>query len=222
MIIEPYQWQRVPIRELAPASIDTVHVRLPRPDAYAFRAGQYAIVRLRTADGRTIMRQYSFSSSPAEPHLELTIQKEDGGDASTWFFDHARAGDAIEISQPFGHFVWDPHTIRPLLFIAGRVGIAPFMSMIRDHRGHKSNISVLYSINRPDQACFENELAAVSATTYATATGNRITAESIRPHLVNAPLIYLCGSRQFVEAMQQHLRGLNVPPGDIRHELFTL
>lgn len=222
MIIEPYAWSKVKIETIHPASIDTIFLTITRPSGYNFRAGQYAIIRLLGSDGRTTMRQYSFSSAPHDTHIEFTIQKEPGGEVSTWFFDMARPGDEIEISQAFGNFVRDPDMTRPLLFIAGRVGIAPFMSILRDNDSPTENISLMYSVSTQTQVCFESELLKIKTDIFVTQTGRRITREVIASHLTNSPIVYLCGSRQFVEAMQTHLQALDVPASDIRRELFTL
>lgn len=222
MIIEPYQWHTVAIKELQAASADTVSIMLERPEGYAFRAGQYTIFRFASREGQRVMRQYSFSSAPAAPYLECTIQREPGGEASEWLFARVQQGDTLEISQPFGSFFLSPQTNRPLLFIAGRVGIAPFMSLIREHEEEKQNISVLYSVHTADQICFRDELSALSTIFFITRSSGRISRESIAPHIASHPIVYLCGSRSFVEAMQQHVSSLGVAPEDIKRELFTL
>lgn len=222
MIIDPYQWQQVRIQEITSASADTLRLSLTRPAGYRFKAGQYTVVRFKP-NGRTIMRQYSFSSAPDDDRLECTIQREPGGEASEWLFRHAGAGDNIEISQPFGHFVWNRHTRRPILFIAGRIGIAPFMSMIRDHAGKKKqHIRVLYSVYTEQQVCFREELQPLETQIIVTGKNERIDPTVIAPLVRDHPIVYICGSRRFVEGMQLHLASLDVPPQDIRRELFTL
>ena len=221
MIIDPYQWYEVTIRDIASASKDTITLSLERPQNYRFKAGQYTIFRFKP-QGRTIMRQYSFSSPPESTYIECTIQREPGGEASEWFFRGASPGDTIEISQAFGNFVWDRHGTRPILFIAGRVGIAPFMSMIRDHAGQKQHLRVLYSVYSQDQVCFESELAELHTKIVVTGKNERIDQSTIEPFVSDHPIVYICGSRRFVEGMQEHLASLGVPPSDVRRELFTL
>ena len=131
MIIDPYTWHRLPIRSVSFASSDTVAVRVDKPTDYDFRAGQYAVARV-TIGGQPLMRQYSFSSAPHDSQLELLIQHQPDGVVSSWFCKTAQVGDVIEISQPFGGFVLED-TERPVLLVAGRVGIAPFVSMRPGH-----------------------------------------------------------------------------------------
>lgn len=218
MIIEPYRWHKTRITSIDTVSIDTITIRVERPTGYTFSAGQYAIVRTYVRADKFLVRQYSFSSPPSADWLEFTIQKEPGGEVTTWLHAHAQVGDTMEISQSYGHFTFESMD-RPLLFIAGRVGIAPFMSHFRETRAN--NIQVLYSVQNDDQICFNDELKDI-ATFVVTSRQPRINRDILSTFIGSRPVVYICGSRQFSEAMQSHLAELGVKPEDIKRELFTL
>ncbi len=218
MIIEPYRWHQTRIQQIDIVSSDTITLRISRPTDYAFSAGQYAITRTYVRPDKFLVRQYSFSSPPNADWLEFTIQRETGGEVTTWLHEHAHTGDMIEISQSYGHFTFE-HVDRPLLFIAGRVGIAPFMSFLRTHPSN--NIHILYSVETRDQVCFWDEIQDIT-TTVVTSEQPRINRDLLAAYIQNQPVVYICGSRQFSEAMQAHLASLSVPPEDIKRELFTL
>lgn len=217
MIIDPYAWRTFTITEKKLVAEDTVAIRFTKPEDYVFRAGQYAVVRV-TIGPRQLIRQYSFASSPESKTLELLVQKEVGGEVSSWLCDVAEANDTIELSQPFGNFMPE-QSKRPLLFIAGRVGIAPCMSLIREHR-HTPR--VLYSVRTRHQVCYAEELHAVDTTIISTDRSPRISQETLLPLLTDSPLVFVCGSKQFVDAMTLLLNKSGVDPKDIRRELFTL
>ncbi len=218
MIIEPYRWHQARILRLDKISPDTITVQVERPDGYTFFAGQYAITRTYVRPDKFLVRQYSFSSAPSAEWLEFTIQKETGGEVTTWLHEHARAGDMMEISQSYGHFTFE-HVTRPLLFIAGRVGITPFMSYLRSEKAGDARI--LYSVETKDQVCFWDEIKD-RTTTVVTSEQPRINRELLAGYIEKRPVVYICGSRLFSEAMQSHLADLGVPPSDIKRELFTL
>lgn len=221
MIIDPYLWHRCRIQDIARTASDTVTVRLQRPAGYQFRAGQYAVVRVTTSDGKSYMRQYSFSSAPADENLELLVQHEPSGAATTWFCDTAAPGDTLEISQPFGNFTLESVSRkRPVLLIAGRVGIAPFISMLRDKKHCK--LSVLYSVRTDAQICFPELLKQNRATIIRTETSPRISTIFLKKMIADRPLVYVCGSKQFVDSMAAMLYELDIPPEDVKRELFTL
>lgn len=220
MIIDPYSWHQFAIEQKIAASSDTVAVRFKRPAGYQFRAGQYAIVRATTSDGRQLIRQYSFASSPDEDALELLIQREPNGAVSNWFYNDAQIGDTVELSQPFGGFTLEATGKRPILLIAGRVGIAPYLSMLRE--AYRNNLSLLYSVRTEDQICFPELLKQHQTQIIITSHTPRIDATLLEPLLSGKPLIYLCGSKQFVDAIMQYLLENGAAEADIRRELFTL
>jgi ferredoxin-NADP reductase len=220
MIIDPYTWHQFAIEEKISAASDTVAIRFKRPAGYQFRAGQYAIVRISTAEGRQLIRQYSFTSAPDDDLLELLVQREPSGIVSNWFYSEAELGDTVELSQPFGGFTLEPVGKRPILLIAGRVGVAPFLSMLRE--AYRSNLTLLYSVRTEDQVCFPELLEQHRTQIIVTAHTPRIDKSLLGPLLAEKPLVYICGSKQFVDAIMGYLLESGVPEDDVRRELFTL
>jgi ferredoxin-NADP reductase len=222
MIIDPYTWHRMPIQHITRLTSDTVSIRLPRPTNYTFHAGQYAVVRVRV-DGMPLLRQYSFASAPGNDFLELLIQRETDGDVSGWFHNAAQVGDFVELSQSFGSFIWNDEP-GPLMLIAGRVGIAPLLSIIREHelRGAKNPISVLYSVHESEQLCYRELLDDLNSSYFVTSTGKRITPGTLSTHVTPATFTYVCGSKRFVDGITSELRTLGVAETHLKRELFTL
>lgn len=221
MIIDPYTWNRVKVQHAERITPDTLSVVMPRPHGYNYRPGQYTIIRTPVNGG--LLRQYSFASCPNDDFLEFLIQKETGGAVSCWFHGAATAGVTLELSQPFGSFV-APDNDRPLLLVAGRVGVAPFVSIIRDHlaRDTKRSVTLLYSARGPKQFCYPDLLGEIDAHLFDTAHGSRLCANDLARHLVNRPNIMLCGSKKFVDDMHAMLVELGTDASDIKREPFTL
>lgn len=219
MIIDPYSWRSLEIAELTPIALDTIAVRMKRPKDYVFQAGQYAVVRVAKANGTTLIRQYSFASQPENEILELLIQHEPGGEVSNWFHSEAHVGDMIELSQPFGRFTLD-NSSRPVLLIGGRVGVAPLLSIIRSKPYR--DMRLLYSVRSKDQICYEDLLSTIDSTIISTDSQPRISADTLAPLLIGKPLIYTCGSKQFVDTISALAYKSGVAVTDLRRELFTL
>lgn len=221
MIIDPYTWHQLKVTAISSVSADTVMVSMKRPRGFAFRAGQYAVVRISNEAGNQYIRQYSFASGPNQKDLELLIQKEPTGEVSNWFHKHAKPGNIIELSQALGSFSIDKmSTKRPVLFIAARVGIAPFISMLRDTR--RKNITILYSVRDEQQVCFPDFLAKFATTIVNTKESPRISHDFLKNYLKPESAVYICGSKQFVDNMSEAIENLGVSPENIRRELFTL
>ena len=79
--------------------------------------------------GTTQTRSYSFSSMPKDGVVEFLVRNIPGGLMSTYLAEHAKPGDAADMTGPIGSFYLRDVT-RPALFLAGGTGLAPFLAML--------------------------------------------------------------------------------------------
>ncbi len=103
---------------------------LPEGQEIKFNAGQYMQVVFNQPWER-VLRAYSLSSPPFERNwFSLDIQRVDGGLVSNYLHG-LQSGDSIEITGPFGDMVlMDEHLEKPVILVAGGVGLAPIRSMV--------------------------------------------------------------------------------------------
>jgi predicted ferric reductase len=119
------------------------------PDGHAglrFRPGQYAWLTLRSSPFAAREHPFSFSGSAAAAGaLEFTIREL--GDF-TRTIGTVRPGEVAYVDGPYGAFTVDRHGGAPgFAFIAGGVGIAPIMSMLRTlaDRGDRRPLRLVYA-----------------------------------------------------------------------------
>lgn len=227
MLLDPYTWHRVRIRQLVRESTDAVSFRVDVPPDYHYASGQHAIVRAQLPDGSMPMRQYSFSSSPLSGELWFTVVRTPDGMLSTWCVRDANIGGIIEISQPFnGPLAVHPTPGQRICMIGGGSGIAPLMSHLRTLRlddGHHTDITLLYS-TRSTSGCFAAELAPRPHETIIrreTDMAGRFTDDELCSYAKDCDAVYICGSRQFVMAMRQALEPV-IPSENVLSEAFSL
>ena len=97
-------------------------------------AGQHADVRLTAEDGYQAQRSYSIGSPPESEQLELTVERIEDGEVSSYLVDDALPGDEFELRGPIGgYFIWETSEGGPLFLVGGGSGIVPLMAMLR-HR----------------------------------------------------------------------------------------
>ncbi len=112
----------------------TAEVSFKRPGDYKFEAGQYAqviIPRLLYPDQRGVSRLFSIASSPNDKN-RITIAFRDSGSGFKRTLMEAPLGHEIIIRGPFGgDFTLPEDEFPDVVFIAGGVGITPFLSMSR-------------------------------------------------------------------------------------------
>ncbi len=159
-------WQIASVADIKPETATVKSFTLKLPVWMRHRAGQHYDIRLTAQDGYQTQRSYSIASEPErEGEVDITVERIDDGEVSTYLHDVVIKGDRIEARGPIGgYFVWDASMTDPLLLIAGGSGIVPLMSMIR-HRAAvkaKNPAVLLYSSRSFEDIIYYNELEQLS------------------------------------------------------------
>ncbi|OEO31049.1 oxidoreductase [Devosia insulae DS-56] len=238
----PLQWQLATIAAVRSETPEVKTFSLHLPDWMRHRAGQHYDLRLRAADGYEAQRSYSIASAPeTEGQVQLTIEKINDGEVSSFLHEVAVVGDRIEVRGPIGgYFVWEAALGGPLLLIGGGSGVVPLMAMLR-HRaaaGSRVPTRLLLSARSYDDLIYREELDALAADgsgfeVFYTLTrsqpsdwhgySRRIDAAmlaTVAGPLGRTPLCYICGPTLLVEAAANGLAEIGVPANRIRTERF--
>ena len=130
-----------------------VSLRPPRSLRLRFLAGQYALL----SGVRFDREECSIASCPCEQQrLELHIPRR--RDAfSSYIFESCRVGDRINVTAPFGDFVFTEDFDRPLFLFAFESGFAPIKSLIEHITGQERETDLhLYRITTGDEPYLHN------------------------------------------------------------------
>ena len=137
----------------------------PRGRHLEYAAGQF--VYLTPFDesltaGRGEEHPYTLTSAPNDPELRVTIK--DLGDASH-AIQSIVPGTDVGIEGPYGDFFPRGDTADPELWIAGGIGIAPFLGRLRDlaARGAQLDAHLIYCVQDPARAHCIDELEQLAA-----------------------------------------------------------
>ena len=237
----PIQWQIATVAAIKPETAQVKTFSLSLPNWTPHRAGQHYDLRLTAADGYQAQRSYSIASAPERAgQVELTVERIEDGEVSSYLHDVLAPGDRVEVRGPIGgYFVWEARQGGPLLLIAGGSGVVPLMAMLR-HRaaaGARIPARLLYSARGYDDLIYRDELGQLAAagmglevfytltrsqpagwTGYARRLDNAMLAEVARP--LRAPQVFVCGPTLLVEAAANGLEQVGVPAKQIRTERF--
>ena len=204
-----------------------VELRLDVPDRVQQLAGQHYVVRLTAEDGYTAQRSYSVASAPADPLVELFVERLDDGEVSTFLADVVEPGDRLEVRGPIGGwFVWDGEA-RALL-VGGGTGVVPLVAMLRTARalGRTDLLRIAVSTRTLAELPYADELLEAGALVVTTREAHgvrragRLTAADLVPLWEPGQTAYVCGSAGFAEAASQLLVEFGVPASDVRVERF--
>ncbi|HEX7053090.1 MAG TPA: FAD-dependent oxidoreductase [Burkholderiales bacterium] len=224
----------------------TMAFSFARPPGFEFQAGQNVLVTLVDPpenDAQGPSRTFTLASAPHEPELMIATRMRDSA------FKRVLAGAApglpVEIEGPNGVMVLHEDAARPAVFLAGGIGITPFLSMARDaaQRRLPHRLFLFYGNRRPEDAAFLDELAALEKANprYRLIAAMSEPEKSARPwrgetgfidramlerHLGAAlggaasPVYYFAGPPAMAMAMQRTLGAAGVREDDMRSEEF--
>jgi predicted ferric reductase len=242
-IFKPWRLKRRPYR--------VVDVRRERgrvwtltvaPEGHAglsFRTGQFAWLTIAASPFAQCEHPFSFSSDPSQlPQLQFTV-KELGDFTRT--VGETQAGEVVYVDGPHGAFSIDAHPDAPgFVFIAGGVGIAPLMSMLRSLVAVDDLRPVLlfYGNRRWENVTFREELETLSEHLQLKVIhilgeppdewqGERgvVTREVLARHLPADWLTFqyfVCGPNPMLRAAENSLDELRIPLNQVHSEIFDL
>ena len=234
----PISWQLATVTAIRDETPTVRSFTLHLPAWPGHRAGQHVDLRLTAQDGYSVERSYSIASEP-ERHdeVDLTVERIDDGEVSTFLHDVVVIGDRVELRGPIGgYFVWEESQGGPLLLVAGGSGVVPFRSMLRhrDAVGSEVEAHLLYSARSLEDVIYRDELTAADRSDvrltltrrqpagwsgYGRRVDRELVAEVCWP-AAERPLVYVCGPTGFVEAVAGALVSLGHDAARIRTERF--
>ena len=221
----------------------TMAFHFAKPADFQFRAGQSIDVTLLNppetdAEGNT--RAFSIASAPFDNDLMVATRMRDT--AFKRVLRKTGPGLEVKIEGPSGSFVLHRKAEKPAVFLAGGIGITPFVSMIRQAAHDKAphQLYLFYSNRRPEDTAFLDLLSEAAkqnpnfhliATMTEMGKSHRewkgetgfITKDMLAKHLpsLQGPIYYLAGPPAMVAAMRRMLTEAGVDEDDIRTEEFS-
>src|SRR5271165_1590116 len=223
-------WQTATVTEIRPETPTAKTFRMTLAKPTPRLAGQYYVVRLTAPDGYTASRSYSVASAPNDSgEIELTVERLEQGEVSSFLHDEVVVGDELEVRGPIGGwFIWEGGT--PAVLVGGGSGLVPLMAMLRLARrtGRPELVRLVASVRTPDDLYYPDELPGPETTVVYTRAvpqgfsrpAGRLTADDLRPAVSTGATAYVCGSSGFADAASYLLVDLGLPIERIRVERF--
>ncbi len=196
----------------------------PLGRAVCWVPGQFAMVHLEAKDGWH-RHPFTISSAPREGVVQVTVKAL--GDYTSQLAHLIQAGMPAVIEGPHGRFRHTRGTARQV-WIAGGVGVAPFLSWLRglEHELHHS-VDFFYSNDGP--APFAEEIHTIAGRFPSlrvhlidTSVDGRVTVARVLGAAgeANGLSVFMCGPKGMLSALQGDLRRAGIPGARIHREYF--
>jgi predicted ferric reductase len=200
-------------------------------DEVAVRAGQFFVIRALT--GRDWMHGHPFSISAAPNGRNLRFTIKEFGDG-TRALRELRPGTPLILEGPYGAMHGERRTGRPLVFIAGGIGIAPIRAMAEAFPYDAGTADLIYRARTPGDAALQRELELLAhyrglrlhmivgprgSNGFDADPLGAASLQRLVPHLAKRDA-FICGSENLMEHARRSLGAAGIPDSRIHLELF--
>ncbi|MWC30215.1 ferredoxin reductase family protein [Paenibacillus sp. MMS18-CY102] len=194
-----------------------------------FKAGQFLFVRFKGNRVLSEPHPFTISSSPSETNIRLTISA--AGDYTQYLYKHLKAGTRAIVEGGYGMMDYRQGG-KEQIWIAGGIGVTPFISWIRDMPQERNQrIDFYYTVRTPEDALYLDEILEAAqgqkqfhAHIHYSADQGRLAIETILAasgSRVADKHVYMCGPTLMITGFQRQFRRLGVPSSSIHYEEFA-
>jgi predicted ferric reductase len=192
-----------------------------------FVSGQFVFIRFLSDNIKNESHPFSISSNPNGDNLQIIIKSL--GDF-TAKLENLEPGLAVEIEGPYGKFSYLNISNKNQIWVAGGVGITPFISMARSLDNNGYNIDLYYAVKNESETVLLNELKELEQNKkiklipwYSAEKGylNAQAISEITTDFKNRDIL-LCGPAPFMFSIRKQLLELNIKKKNIHFENFKL
>lgn len=218
-----------------------------------YQPGQHLMFKVPVGEeGRTALRFYTLSDFGRTDSYRISVKRElappDQPDAppgrvSNHLHDRLKPGDTIQARGPLGDFTPDVFSRRPIVLVAGGVGITPILAMLKACLQRRPNrkVYLFLAFRDPSRRLFQKEIDAVLAKHPSAQAqiffdeisadeldgasnlhAGRLDIDAIQQVVPRVNLdFYLCGPRPLMQAITEGLKREGLTDLNIHTESFT-
>ncbi len=220
-----YQYQIESIKHVGDHIVDIKLRPLGKPMRY--HAGQFAMLEFRNAGLPTEYHPFSIASATDAKDIRCVIK--DLGDYTAGL-TVLQPGDRVAVKGPFGRFPSSNGSSHQI-WIAGGIGITPFLGMAEDLLGGKNQrgrIDLYYCVASADQLISLERLRQIERQTpgfhiipWVSSKQGRLTLNAIKSLDMRDLEVFLCGPESLKNAMRDAFRSAGLSRSHIHAEEFS-
>ncbi|SCK11433.1 PDR/VanB family oxidoreductase [Vogesella sp. LIG4] len=197
-------WLAGTVSDITPLARDIKRftLRLEAGSYPEFASGSHLLLRVGSAADSPVNAYSLLDAGGGSAEIHIAVKREaDSRGGSAWLHELA-PGSAIHFSTPANLFALQP-AARRHVFIAGGIGITPFISHLAAQRAAGGDCQLHYAYRQPDEAAFVDGLAGLpQVTLYDGSRGQRLDVAAVLATLGPDDHVYACGPQRLLDAVQ--------------------
>lgn len=206
--------------------------KMVKPTKLDYKPGQFILVKIQ--DHPQMYRAYSISSCKRDgTEIKISVKKVPGGYGSQKIFNTFKEGDLIELEGPMGKELVVNKKSDKFLFVAGGIGITPFVPMAGDiirNSNAPKNLKLIYGVNQAKELIYDEhfntlqsesnkfEYIKVAATDKDWPGKKGFVTDVIKELDLKGYKVYMCGPKPMINASLKVLHSAGVEPDNIYYE----
>ena len=214
------------VAQLRALSAHTLEIALQtQGEKLRYKPGQFAFLTFRGAGIPTEKHPFSFVSHPNESNVAFAIKEL--GDFTSLLKDKLKIGVRVLLEGPFGAFSYTRAKQSKQLWLAGGVGITPFVSMAKDLKKNSYiQVQLIYSVKNISDAVYldelerlQDELPNFSFSVYESDKNGFLTADVLAQKLPDLleRAVFLCAPPAMIDALRAQL----LAKGMVREQIYS-
>lgn len=208
---------------------DVTQVKMnPTTQRMEYRPGQFVFISF-DQEGMGESHPFTISSDPRDPQLSITVK---GLGDFTKHLGDVKVGTVATVEGSYGKFLYQNFDNPNQIWIAGGIGITPFLGMAENIGGGERQIDLYYCVKRESEMIKQDKLEQLQLR-----QGGKfrlIPVVADKDGIISAQLveknsgnlkgkeIFLCGPPVMMKSLRAQFRKLGVPNRVIHSEEFTI
>ena len=188
-----------------------------------YLAGQFAFFKFPSISKQE-QHPFTLSSHPYDNMLRITVKGL--GDYTDDLKSKLIVGDSALVEGPYGHFSSSYIKEYDQIWIAGGIGITPFLSLAKDL--HPNKVQLYWCVNKKEEAVYVDELQEIvnnnpniQFTIWSSDESGYLTADKLDTDNFKNKGYLICGPNAMKESLTKGLLQKGVNRGDIYDEEFA-
>lgn len=211
------------VKDIWEIDLDTVDHK-----PYWYHSGQFIFINPKNIG--IANEEHPFSVVSKANELPLVLASKTVGSFTTTL-KLLQKGDKVLVEGPYGRFGWEYYPAKKQIWIAGGIGITPFVSMARTLPSQGYQVDLYYTVKDKSEAAYLEDLVAVSGTNpnfrvflISSKERGRLTAEIVKvsSQIFPESTFFVCGPPPMMKSMREQLNKLGVKNTKIHTEEFSL